>query len=421
MSALPVTPRAPSAGLYGRLADLFRSAATSAPPSSLASGFVDCDRPADLWHPLGELPEHLTGGDVPEGAAKFCVFGGCGWIGMHGSRFSDRERQILANTQQMLTVTFNGVETLDASYVFDGRPRWTFFPVALPHGLASGDLRAVEIERDGQLLLSSFVSEDAAAANYQANLWLMNSRGRLSGAVRGAACDVPVEIRIGAKREWTLTGPTADPAKRPFEFDLAPWCAEGALVPVSVFNPTTGAEAQRSPIGVFASGGNHFLFADPQISGEACRAVLMFWKDGRRRSLSLATAGAVAAVNLDDAIGRRFDGGNNSFSLSLEIIRAGGVRILDEDGEMLGILPSLPEILEFTRAISSGRDELYERIETWFGAEQDNAALFDEMRAFWQEGDFEQARRCLLLAAARASGREETEALFRATAELALR
>ncbi len=422
MSRFPVRPLPPSAGLYARLEELFRRAATQ-PATSLASGFVNPERHGekDLWRPLGELPPHLIEGGLMNGAARFCVFGGRAWIGIRGSHFTDRERQKLAHTKQTLTITLNGVESFEVSYVFDGRARWSFFPAALPDGFAARDVHAVEIERDGKLLLSAFASEDADARNYQSNVWLINSNGRLSGSVHGAASDVPVGLSIDGKSEWTFTNPGTDPAKRPFEFNLAPWCADGALVCASVFNPATDRKAQRSPLGAFACDGRHFLFADPHISGNAFRAVLMFWKDGRRRPLKLAAAGATVEVNLQDLPSSRFDGGNNSFSMDLGVVGAGGVAILDDDGAEIGKLPPLPQILEFTRQISTSRDELYQRLEFLFGAEHDNAALLEEMRAAWTSGDLEQTRRSLLMAAARAIGRKELEELFTAAGALQLK
>ncbi|HEX4862169.1 MAG TPA: hypothetical protein VFV07_13110 [Rhizomicrobium sp.] len=421
MSVLPARTRALSADLYARLAELLARAKPLAGPSF----FVDPDAQADgsLWRPLGELPEYIFDRRALDGAADFRLFGGRAYVGVNGSRFTEWERKRLAGTRQTLTVILDGTATFEVAFDFDGRAGWLLLPLDIP---AAG-VNAVEIERDGTLLFSAFVREDAAARDYRPIVWHLNARGRLSGAAMGASGEVPVEIRVDGKPEWILTG-AAEEAGKPstFEFDTAPCCAGGRVAAIGVFNPATGAEAARSPLGVFASGENHFLLADPWVSDEACRAVLMHWKDGRRCALTLARRRSggletLAQVDIEDASHARFDGRRNSFSLGLDVLGEGGIVILDEDGTELGTLPMLAEILDFVRRQSSGRDDLAQRIEPYFGADPDNEALLADMRRAWEAGDREQARRYLMMAASRALDTDEIEALFRAAGELALK
>ena len=419
MSLLPARTRALSGDLYARLAELLARASPLAGPS----GFADPDAQTDggLWRPLGELPEHVFDRRALDGAADFRLFGGRAYVGVNGSRFTEWERKRLAGTRQTLTVILDGTGLVEIAYDFDGRAGWLLFPL---DGQVTA-VKAVEIERDGKLLFSAFVREDAAARDYKPIVWHLNARGRLSGAAMGASAEVPVEIRVDARREWILTD-AAEEAGKPstFEFDAASCCIPGRISAIGVFNPATEVEAVRSPLGVFASGENHFLLADPWVSDEACRAVLMHWKDGRRRALTLARRRSdgletLAQVDIEDASHARFDGRRNSFSLGLDVLGEGGIVILDEDGIELGHLPALAEILDFIRRQASGRDDLAQRIEPYFGADPDNAALLHDMRRAWGAGDREQARRYLMMASARALDTDEIEALFRAAGELA--
>jgi len=358
MSDAPMQNSGISAALYARLAELFARARAPRADGLAASGFVDPDARPDLesWKPVGELPEHLVDRSATADSARFCVFDGRAYVGLRGASYTNWERRRLAQTRQPLTIVLNGFETIDVAYDFDGRAGWTYFPVELPTALACGEIRSVEIERDGRPLLSCFVSEDVGARNYLANLWHVSAAGRLSGAAGGAASNVPVEIRIAERSEWTVTSAAVDPRRPPvFEFDLAPYCAGGALVEISVFNPATGSEAQRSPMGVFARGPEHFLLANPLISDGKCRAVLIFRKGVRSRRLSLAyarhvTPDIVARVDLEDASDAWFDGGDNSFVVNLDTLASGEVLILDEDGTLLGELPPLIQILNFAES-----------------------------------------------------------------------
>ena len=344
--------------LYARLAALFARATAAQTHGLVASGFADPAARPDLeaWKPVGELPEHLIDRGATAGSARFCVFDGRAYIGVRGSGYSNWERRRLADTRQPVTLILNGFAAAEVAYDFAGRTGWTYFPTELPAALAGGEIRSVEIERDGKLLLSCFVSEDPGARNYRANLWHVSAAGRLSGAAGGATSNVPVEIRIGETSGWTITSAAADPHRPPvFEFDLAPYCAGGSLVEVCVFNPATGAEATRSPVGVFARGPEHFLLANPKIADGKCRAVLISLKEGRRRRLSLAyarhvTPEIVAKVDLEDAAEAWFDGGDNSFVVALDVLDSGEVLIFDEDGTALGELPPLPQILDFAQS-----------------------------------------------------------------------
>lgn len=353
MSQPRVKPPPRPADLYDRLAQALERAAAAPADDGLVSGFVD-PAPRDdpgTWRPQGELPEHIFDRKAVEGAAKFCLFDGRAFVGVCGGVFTEFERRKLANTVQPLTLVFNGSQALEIAHPFDGRAGWICFPVDIPEGLAALRMRSVEIERDGKLLLSQNIDEDMGSRNYRAGIWLVNAVGRLSGAVNAAASEVAVEIRIGDSSAWTITNPPVEAGRpRPFEFDLAPACADGRLIKVSVFNPATGTEAARSPIGVFASQGAHFVFAHPRIADGKCRAVLLLWKDGRRRRLTLGyaedlTLDEIAKVDLDDPAATRFEGGDNSFVLDLDVLRTGEVMILDEDGSVIGKLPPLDRIM----------------------------------------------------------------------------
>ena len=354
----PVQDDRSTGDLYARLAALFARATAAQTQGLAASGFADPAAHPDLeaWKPVGELPEHLIDRGAAAGSARFCVFDGRAYIGVRGSGYSNWERRRLADTRQPLTLILNGFAAAEVTYDFDGRAGWSYFPAKLPAALAGGEIRSVEIELDGRLLLSCFVSEDSGARDYRANLWHVSAAGRLSGAAHGATSNVPVEIRIGETRAWTMTSAAADPHRPPvFEFDLSPYCAGGSLVEVCVFNPATGAEATRSPVGVFTRGPEHFMLANPKVSGGKCRAVLVSLKEGRRRRLSLAyarhvTPEIVAKVDLEDAPEAWFDGGNNSFVADLDVLASGEVLICDEDGTLLGELPPLPQILDFTQS-----------------------------------------------------------------------
>lgn len=335
------------ADLYTRLAQAL-DRALAAPPGD-ASGFVD-PAPRDdpgAFHPLGDLPEHLFDRGALLGLAKFCLFDGRAYAGVRSGAFTEYERRKLAGTLQPLTLVFNGCEAVETAYTFDGRAGWLCLSVEVPESL--GAIRTVEIERDGQLLFSGKVCE--GSRDYRAGLWLINAAGRLAGAVHGAATDVAVKIQVGSKTAWTITNPPAEAGRpRPFELDLAAFCADGALTKISVFNPATGTEAARSPVGVFACQGIHFLLAHPRIEDGMCRAVLMFWKDGRRHRLSLAyaedlTLEEVARVDGPDPDDARFEGGDNSFVLSLDLLATGEVMILGENGSVLGKLPPLAQIM----------------------------------------------------------------------------
>jgi DNA-binding transcriptional ArsR family regulator len=420
MSA-PAKTRSLSTDLYTRLAGLLAQAKKLAG----ASGFTDPDAQDDagLWRPLGELPAHIFDRNCLENAAGFCLFGGRAYVGVNAGRLTEWERARLAGTRQSLTVILNRMAAFEVAYDFDGSAGWLWFPLDIP----AMEIGAVEIERDGKLLFSAFVREDKPARGYRPMVWHLNARGKLAGATMGASHEVPIEIRVDGKSEWILAA-AAGEAEKPatFEFDAAPCCTEGRIAKIALFNPATGAEALRSPLGVFVSGENHFLFADPWVSDEACRAVLTFWKDGRRRALSLArrksgTLEPLARVDIEDASHARFDGRHNTFSLSLDVLGEGGILILDEDGTELGVLPTLAEILDFVRRIAVDRDDLVQRIEPYFGADPGNDALLDDMRRAWEAGDRERARRYLLMAAARALDADEIEALFRAAGELALK
>ena len=147
--------------------------------------------------------------------------------------------------------------------------------------------------------------------------------------------------------------------------------------------------------------------------------MLICWKDGRRRALTLArrrgeALDTLARVDIEDSDQARFDGRRNTFALDLDVLGQGGILILDEDGTELGQLPPLAEILEFLRRQACDHDDLVQRIEPYFGADPDLAALLEEIAKLRRAGDLEQARRYLLMAAARATGRDEIEALFRA-------
>lgn len=341
------------ASLYDRLLRAL-DGALAAPASDLQpSGFVDPAQQADpgAWQPMGELPEHLFDRRTIADAAKFCVFDGRAYVGVRGGAFTEFERRKRAGTTQFLTLILNGSQAIEASYPYDGRGGWSCFPVDIPSEL--GAVRAIEIERDGALLLSRKVGEDPAARDYRATVWLINAAGRLSGAVNDAASDVVVEMRIDGVPGWAITNAPAETGRpRPFEFDLASRCTDGRLVKLSVLNPASGSEAARSPLGVFASDGAHFLFARPRIADGKCRAVLLHWKGGKRARLTLAhardmTLDEVARVDLDDPPEARFEGGDNSFALDLDLLRAGNVAILDEDGSMLGKLPPLDQIMAF--------------------------------------------------------------------------
>ena len=149
---------------------------------------------------------------------------------------------------------------------------------------------------------------------------------------------------------WTITAPISEPGRpRRFEFDLKTACADGRLVRVSVCNSATGMEAACSPVGVFASQGEHFLIAAPRIASGQFRAVLMSWKDGKRRNLAIGdvtrpSAEVVCRVDGADPQDARFDGGHNSFEIDAERLRSGDLAILDDTGRVLGALPELDQI-----------------------------------------------------------------------------
>ncbi|MBV9992172.1 MAG: hypothetical protein JOZ72_12885 [Alphaproteobacteria bacterium] len=354
----PAEAELPAADLYTRLAQALDRALAA--PETGGSGFVDPAPRVDpgIFRPAGELPEHLFDRNAIQGLAKFCLFDGLGYAAIRSGAFTEFERRKLANTIQPLTLVFSGSQTVETAYPFDGRAGWICIPVEVPEAL--GAAATVEIERDGQLLFSGSVRQ--GTRDYRAGLWLVNAAGRLLGAVHGADSDVAVKVQVDDRTAWTIANPPAETGRpRTFELDLAPFCADGRVARVSVFNPATGVEAARSPVGVFASHRTHFLIARPRIENGMCRAVLMFWKDGRRQRLSLAyaedlTLDVVAKADLPDPDDASFEGGDNSFALGLDVLGTGEVMILGEDGQVLGKLPPLAQILGLAGLLDAAQE-----------------------------------------------------------------
>src|ERR1700679_3311791 len=222
-----------------------RGRAASAIP--MRSATSACGGPPGGWRPP------VFSAPPRGGGAGFPLFGGRAYAGVNNSRLTEWERKRLAGTRQTLTVILDGTVTVEAAYHYDGRAGWFWVPLDMP----VRGVKAVEIERDGNLMFSAFVAEDAAARDYTPIVWHLNARGKLTGAARGAAQEVPVEIRIDGRRDWVLTSPAAEAGKpSTFEFDTARHCGEGRIAVVAIFNPATGVQAQRSPLGVFACGEN---------------------------------------------------------------------------------------------------------------------------------------------------------------------
>ena len=337
--------------LYDRIAGLV---AYGAEPTRFPSGFTDSHKKGDAgkWHPLGEMPERFFDPAAVSRKARLCVFDERAYVALRGDIFTGFERDKRIGTLQKLTIVLNGSEVLEVEYRFDGRPGWAVFPVALPKSIPGNDIRAVEIERDGILMLSQFASEDFRGRRaWRPRIWLIDANGKLYGSAN-AASDVPVEIHVDGRASWALTSNPPQPGvPRPFEFDLSLDC-DDAFAKVAAFNPATGVEAVGSPIGVFRSQGEHFLFGYPVIRENRLRAVLLSWKDGKRRALSLglaqyATISTIAEANLADAPEASFECGNNSFEVDLSNFRGCEILILDENSAVVGRLPPVERILAF--------------------------------------------------------------------------
>jgi hypothetical protein len=346
-------------GLYARIAEAFENSIESSDQQIRVSGFVDpsVDQSRGSWRPHGEFPENIFGGKADTRSVRVCLFGAHIYVALHGRAFTEFERGRLANTVQPLTLILNGRETIQASFCSDGRSGWSCFRTEIPIQLAHETVRSIEIDHDGKLLFSRFLGQSSDTKDYRATVWAVNSSGKLSGGVTGAGCDVPIEIGVGDRVSWTITVPPLEPGRpRRFEFDLRPACKEGSLIDVSVRNPETGTEAACSPIGVFASQGEHFLIANPSISDGRCSAVLVSVSENRRRSLSIGdvtrpTMELVCRADREDSASARFDGAHNTFDLDIARLQAGGLVILDEAEKIIGELPTFDQIADLADSI----------------------------------------------------------------------
>jgi tetratricopeptide (TPR) repeat protein len=373
-------------------------AALSEPASGLGSGFVDpAPGPVPEWTPIGELPERLAG-PGPLGDARFCLTGDQAVIGLRGARFTDGERAKRPGTRQSVSIVLNGMEAIDVSYEYDGRADWTCVSFALPAEIV-GEIHAIEIEEDGRLLLSRLVASQPGD-EWNAKVWFVSPRGVLMGGVTGANGGVALAVHVNAQRDWTLTGePAAADRPRPFEFNVAPHCGDGAIAKVSVADPVSGREVDRSPVGVFVSGGRHFLLANVRIADSMCRATLLSWQGGKRQQLFLARHDGpepeiVCPVNGEDEPAFRFDGGHNSFAIPVDLLRSEDVLILGEDRATIGKLPAWLRILEFAHgcdpvvAALAGETEppapQTERVMTTWAREAESVAAWTIAAERWE-------------------------------------
>jgi hypothetical protein len=377
----------------------------------------------DTWQPVGTYPDRIVGERDSDSIARFCIFEGKAFVGvLGGGGYSQWGRRTFARTQQFLTVIVNGNIAIDASYEYDGRSGWTVFPLNLAPFLAPDAIRAVEIEKDGKLLFSQLVPDRPLATKNRPGIRRINAKGTLVGSIGGTDTDLPIEIRVNDKIEWALTSPPITPgAHRNFEFDFAQYCDGPFPVRISVRNATTSSEGYCSPVCAFASNGQHFLFANPQLSRRSLRATLLSWKDGKRRSLTLARRegkafGAVCRVDQEDSQDFRFDQGRNSFHASLDFL-SGEVFVLDDDGSAVGRLPSIKQVLDLlppprTQGLGSiGRGTSSTR-----GVPHSTDKVLDEILAKVKghliAGDHKAARDCLFAAIKRTASVEEIEYLL---------
>jgi hypothetical protein len=339
--------------LYQRLDDLVSSMPSRDSGTSLSSGFTrqSLDEPG-MWQPLGEYPPRIIDSAAIGALARCCVFGERVFIGvLGGGGLTPWGRRTFARTEQALTVVFNGQEAVDALYQYDGRSGWTVFPLSLPDSLRADAITAVEIERDGKLLLSQSLTADTAVKNVRPRIRRVNAKGTLLGAVPGVNADVPVEVMVGDRVDWVLTtAPATSDAPRQFEFDFARHCNASAVARILVRNAGSSDEAQGSPICVFGSGRDHFLFANPRRSGDRFAATLLSWKDGKRRPLKLACRKdgqleIICRADLDDEAGFRYENGRNTFVADMASLQ-GEVLIVTDENSVLTALPPLQQLLE---------------------------------------------------------------------------
>ncbi|MGD0189804.1 MAG: hypothetical protein ABSD74_03580 [Rhizomicrobium sp.] len=408
---------APMPDLYRRIADHLVSMSSIDPRAAMPSGFTAAwsgDDPG-MWRPLGEYPQRIVDTTSVGSLARCCVFDSRVFVGvLGGGGLTQWGRRTFAQTEQSLTVVLNGHDAVDARYQYDGRAGWTIFPLPLPTSLRADAVTAIEIARDGKLLLSQSIHRQTAATSFRPRIRRVNARGTLLGAVPGVSVDVPVEITVDNQVEWALTTAPANPdAPRQFEFDFSRFCSDAMAMRIQVRNPATGVDASGSPVCVFGAGTEHFLFANPRRADDRIVATLLSWKDGKRRPLSLARRigsrlDIICHVDMDDGQAFRFENAKNTFAADIACLQD-DVLIVADEKNVLAALPPLQQLFELLPPAQL-------QTEDGVTPRQDKAAIevVDEVKRYLRNGDSAAARDCLLAALANMATADEIESFLHA-------
>jgi len=344
--------------LYARFSEELRTIADGKYPASRASGFSNSREEAVEvagWQPVGTLPDRFVDRKALNKSASFQLIGRLGCLGIRDGGFTQNwERRVFANTEQRLTVILNGRAAVDVSYFYDGREGWSYAPVRLPASLPADDLEAVEIENNGRLLLSEWVSKRVAVSDYDAKIGFVSTDGVVVGAATAgpeSEEEVLVELTVDGVAVHAMTEGAffAEPFRR-FACDVSAFCRDGGLTKVSLKNLVTGAEGRRSPLGVFRSQEKYFFVANPRVRDGQYRLTLRMHKPGANNSLSLAAHDGTALqilceVDQPDEEDFSFLGRTNSFQLPVAAMKGARILIVDENSEVVGELPPIDELL----------------------------------------------------------------------------
>lgn len=143
--------------LYQRIeARLARQRGAAVP--RLPSGFVERGAAAarGRWRPLVALPAEIADKKQINRLADAGVLGGRLLIGVKGAGLANpADRRPIANSEQCIGLVLNGRVSVELRFLFDGSSRWLYLDATEQlGGLALSAVEAVELERDGNLLLS---------------------------------------------------------------------------------------------------------------------------------------------------------------------------------------------------------------------------------------------------------------------------
>lgn len=338
--------------LYDHLIERVQSSGTvkAAEPSGFSDTEIDHIAEQFDWRPVWSYPKDMINECPQRFVSLFRVEDEQMMIGIRaGGGIPAGQRSAQKGAAHNLTIVFNGCVTKDIEFIYDGGAEWSYYDLCLPDGLRADDVKGFEVEKDGRLLYSGVLDDNAVMQKADiVNVVRIKKYGFIEGwatSRQNPGEDVFLWYEINQQRGMVRTGQQwrNEPLRH---FRINAPIEKNLLGKISVMN-FAGEEGKRSPVWRFWSDKGGFVIANPRRKGDQILLTIVGQNSDSLAPASLRSDSFTADINLEDGENFGYYDKRNTVSIPISILQSPRkTSILNQTGDIIGTLPDMTELLD---------------------------------------------------------------------------